>query len=197
MDASGSAPGGVMGGGSPIVESERLEMDKWWGLYDRIRDQVKHENELYNQRIIWLLSMQAFLVATVGLVVQAAHDEHGTFIGGEMFLAMSLVIASTGILVALVSNNVLTKARNSLDGLEKVWGVAKENIPNSLKAFIINPRGVDPDNQRGVDTAAKKRDGLLDRVILFLYIDWFGSGKLPLIFILMWVLYFGAILRFV
>ena len=40
-------------------------------VYDRFREQVNTENSLYNQRIVWLVSMNAFLFATIGLILQA------------------------------------------------------------------------------------------------------------------------------
>ena len=40
-------------------------------VYDRFREQVNTENQLYNQRIVWLVSMNAFLFATIGLILQA------------------------------------------------------------------------------------------------------------------------------
>lgn len=37
--------------------------------YNILRSQIQHENELYNQRIIWLITIQALLYATIGLIL--------------------------------------------------------------------------------------------------------------------------------
>ena len=42
--------------------------DRVLKLYDRLRRQSEPENELHNQQIVWLISMQAFLYGSMALL---------------------------------------------------------------------------------------------------------------------------------
>lgn len=98
----------------------KTEYQKLDDFYRRIRDQVEHENDLYNQRIIWLITIQGFLYATAGIVIQAIipiekiervqHVNH--------FL---LLICFLGIVVALIAYRLLSNARSCLQELRDLW----------------------------------------------------------------------------
>ena len=145
------------------------------GLYDRLRGQVEHENELYNQRIIWLITMQAFLYATVGLLMQARiQDEGGRWANQiDAFVALVCVL---GAIVAGTSNRVLSNSRKSLSDLCRSWDEYRVGQPPELMRLYPHIGG-----------------GVAHRGYLF------RSGNLPIFFAGSWVLSFGILLlhRFV
>lgn len=95
--------------------------------YDRLREQVRTENELYNQRIIWLVSMNAFLFATVGLILQAKFsDNAGTAVDGgftvEDVLDVFLVVFSVvGGLVSCIAQGLLRGANDARNQVGSMW----------------------------------------------------------------------------
>lgn len=139
------------------------------GFYTRLRSQVEHENNIYNQRIVWLITIQAFLYATVGLLFQAKVDDHCDKYAVEIEWFTGLV-CFIGMYVALISHKILTDARNALQHLRKIWNKQSANIPPSMADFYPHISGGD-----GKATTA-----------FFL-----RSRNLPLLFALSWLVAAG------
>ena len=130
---------------------------------------MKSEDSLYNQRIIWLISMQAFLFATLGLILQAYLSDV-TNRSSPLITGSFILIAITGILVAMVSNRVLSNGRIALNNLRDQWNAFEKGLSDEDKALIPHPRGKYENSDRG---------NIWSRGI--------GSGNLPLVFAIVWL----------
>ena len=137
-------------------------------FYRRIRDQYEHENELYNQRIIWLITIQALLYATVGLVLQSL-IESGMAVELNFVHLFILLIAVLGILVALVASRTLTNGRKAQEELRDFWNDVLPSMPGHKDYGHLFPAVAG-------GTVKSPRHGSI-----------FRSGNLPLYFILSWI----------
>ena len=144
-----------------------FERASWF--YEKIREQVRSEDSLYNQRIIWLISMQAFLFATLGLILQAYLTEEINR-SSPLLTGSFILIALTGILVAMVANQVLANGRNALNSLRDQWDEFAKGLSKDLAELIPHPRGRHTKSARG---------SIWSRGV--------SSGNLPLIFALVWL----------
>ncbi len=142
-------------------------------LYARLRSQVEHENNLYNQRIVWLISMQAFLFATVGLLLQARYGKDAIPANAGTVDAFTALICVLGLSVAAISGRLLTNARGALAHLGKVWDTHASRMPDELASFYPHVSGGD-----GKSTSA----------------IWLRSGNLPGLFIVSWIVAAGILL---
>lgn len=145
------------------------EFEKASSFYDKIREQVRSEDTLYNQRIIWLISMQAFLFATLGLILQA-YLADGVNQSSPLLTGSFILIAVTGILVAMVSNRVISNGRVALNRLRDQWDAFAQDLGEEDLALLPHPRGKHEKSERG---------NIWSRGI--------SSGNLPLIFALVWL----------
>ncbi len=162
-----------------LSDQEEKQLKRYERLYDRIRAQVSDENNLYNQRIIWLITMQAFLFATVGLILRGSISSDDA--GESLFLkAVYLIIAGTGILVALICYRILGNAREALDSLEDSWNEHLLQMPSGIRHLFPHPRG-------RVVMRRPQSSGSPPRKLL-------GSGNLPLVFVLVWPLFVAILL---
>ena len=152
------------------------DYEKAAAYYDRIREQVRSEDTLYNQRIIWLISMQAFLFATLGLVLQAYLSENVDR-SGPLLTGSFVLVALTGILVAMVSNRVIANGRDALNGLRDTWDRYAETLDEETRALLPHPRG-------RFETGP--RNNVWSRGI--------GSGNLPLIFAIVWLVFLAFLI---
>lgn len=128
------------------------------GLYARARGQIETELQLYNQRIVWLITMQAFLFATVGLLVQAmiqpAAQESADRLNGLL-----IIVCVVGIVVALISDRLLTNARIACRAMSKFWASRVSEFSVDLLQYYPHPEGGDGRNKRAV----LLRSGLLPK----------------------------------
>jgi hypothetical protein len=144
-------------------------------LYDRLHRQVEHENQLYNQRIVWLLSMQAFLFATVSLALQAKLNVHDPGLAWQVDCFIGLMCA-TGFAVSVISHRVLANGRTVLDALRRSWD--EQVAAGALPGYPHASGG-----------GGRATHAMLRR-----------SGNLPYLFALVWVaatgfFFFGAQIR--
>lgn len=173
---------------------EADEAERWKAFYDRIRAQIRDENSLYNQRIVWLITMQAFLFAALSLLVRTRFEGK---LAGDMLLfpGMAFLIAFTGIAVALVCHNVLVNGRKAQETLERTWDDISRGMPDTLRPFYPHPRG-----RNHVQIAVLAGEGvaqpragtaLVGRVLnkTYHHDGLFRSGALPLMFVFMWVVF--------
>ena len=145
--------------------ADDAQMAKIDGLYTRLRKQVEHENSLYNQRIVWLITMQAFLFASIGFFLQAKVAA-GAEKYGPQIDAFTALVCVVGLLVALISWRTLANSRGVLRRLGKVWDKQAASFPPELDAYYPHISGGD-----GKSTPA-----------VFL-----RSGNLPLLFAISWI----------
>lgn len=103
-----------------LSDKRATELEK---IYARLREQVNAENQLYTQRIYWLIFIQAFLFATIGLVLQAILDPNAGPLNGFLISFMA-VIALLGMFVGLVCHYIFSGARNSMNELGEMWSEA-------------------------------------------------------------------------
>lgn len=137
-------------------------------LYRRIRDQYEHENDLYNQRIIWLITIQALLYATVGLVLQSL-IESGATVKFNFVHLFILLIAVLGIVVALVASRTLTNGRKAQEELRDFWDEVLPSMPGQEKYGHLFPAVA------GGTGKGPRHDSI------------FRSGNLPLYFTMSWM----------
>jgi hypothetical protein len=71
---------------------------------------VRHENELMNHRVSWLLTLQGLLFTALGFAWDKA-DAH----------ALIYVFCATGAVVAISSQTVLNGAHQAIDQLRQWW----------------------------------------------------------------------------
>jgi len=95
--------------------------------YDRMREQVRTENDLYNQRIIWLVSMNAFLFATVGLILQAKFNGGAgksvtaAFTVEDVLDVFLIVFSIVGGLVSCIAQGLLHGANKARNQVGRMW----------------------------------------------------------------------------
>jgi hypothetical protein len=77
---------------------------------ETFREMVRHENELMNHRVSWLLTLQGLLFTALGFAWDKA-DAH----------ALIYVFCATGAVVAISSQTVLNGARQAIDQLRQWW----------------------------------------------------------------------------
>lgn len=152
-------------------------------VYARIRDLVRDENTLYNQRIIWLITMQAFLYATLALLLQASLSEEAANHRPLLYLVF-FVVAVTGVFVSLTCSAALRLAVKTLDELGRLWDsyVKEHDHPEKLR-FFPHPKGRQDMRRQGADGNGchnPRRD--LNPI--------FRPGNLPRWFILSWIAIF-------
>jgi protein-S-isoprenylcysteine O-methyltransferase Ste14 len=145
--------------------------EKLNALYQRLRSQVEHENNLYNQRVVWLITMQAFLFATVGLLFNSrvAHPQSMSW-ERDGFTGL---ICFSGIFVSLTAWQILSDARGVLDYLRDFWS----DCTMSLDLRLTYPY---PHTSGGGGQGTRRK-------IL-------RSGNLPIFFALNWVVAAGILL---
>lgn len=152
----------IMRVGAKMASELNEDLGRLTNLYDRLRSQVEHENELYNQRIVWLITMQAFLFATIGLLLQSRIS--ATLEWSARLDGLIVVISIVGVLVAMISNRILGNARRALDEIGRRWSARINTVPPSVSDWFPNVQGV----------SGGSRFTLL------------RSGHLPKVFILAW-----------
>lgn len=119
------------------------------GLYARLRGQLEHETQLYNQRIVWLITIQAFLFATVGLVVQAmTQSTAGTWMA--RLEGLLLTVCGLGAVVALISNQALGNASAAIDKLSRHWNTRSAEFSPDLLRYYPHPHGNDGQKSKSI-----------------------------------------------
>jgi hypothetical protein len=158
--------------GTPSADLEKA--------YHRFREQVKDENELYNHRIVWLISMNAFLFATIGLILQAKFPE--TSVVASLYLeAVMFLFAAVGIFVSLVAWRLLGNARSVLNEIEAQWNDYLDDLGMKSEQLLAFP------HVRG--GSGKSQAAMILR-----------SANLPFMFVITWAIFImwviaGIVLR--
>ena len=153
-----------------MSSNEPSELEK---TYARLREQVNAENQLYTQRIYWLIFIQAFLFATSGLVLQAILEPTASNLNGFL-VAFLAVVALLGIFVGMVCHYIFKGARDALGEIGGLWSdaVAASDEEDLTKRFPHVRGGKIKDNQE----RGPERHNLL-----------FRSGNLGLAFVAAWI----------
>jgi hypothetical protein len=137
------------------TNNERIEE-----IYLIYRDYIKHEDDLINQRITWLIGIQSFLIASFGFSYQKKFDVisgallknplckditlkalKSTLENYNLFLESFCVIGFMTSLVALISVHA---ANISLRNLRTQWtegttGQKRDRFRDKLKSFFLYP----------------------------------------------------------
>ncbi|KGJ04384.1 hypothetical protein SAMN04487972_11319 [Paracoccus halophilus] len=137
-------------------------------VYHLIRERVRSEDRLYNQRITWLISLQAALFASFGLILRV--DTDGGALDSEgLRRAIFLMVALTGIFVALISHGVLTNGQKAMDELKTRWDEYAAKLDKRTQDIFPHPRGRDGE---GLTNAIANRG--------------FSTATLPVLFMVIW-----------
>jgi hypothetical protein len=111
--------------------------------FQLFRDYVKHEDELINRRLTWLLTVQGFLFAAYGIANQIYAGSNSK--NGSETLAMrnfaerlGSVFASVGLVVGALAFLGVLAAQFSVWSLEKQW----KNIPKPNAAEAASLPGL-------------------------------------------------------
>ncbi|MEO0551275.1 MAG: hypothetical protein AAFZ91_15260 [Pseudomonadota bacterium] len=144
-------------------------------IYERLREQVRTENELYNQRIIWLISMNAFLFATVGLILQAKFGRQPVDAFGDPMPYVQTFLDSFLFIFSFVGGVLSYMCRQLLLGSIE----AREEAEQLWEAFKIkNQKFIDdnyyPHAAGGKDVKSKTKN------------EYFKSENIPCLFVGTW-----------
>ncbi len=90
-------------------------------LYGMIREQIRHEDNLVNQRLNWLLLSQAFLFTLFTSILTADRSQNSRYIDTRVEVWIPCFIAATGIILALLSFLGIVAAFSSLKELRTTW----------------------------------------------------------------------------
>jgi hypothetical protein len=136
--------------------------------YERFREQIRTENDHFNRRTVWMITMESLLFATVGLLMQS-HLSNPSDHHPELRFAFEIIIAVTGAVVGLVAYRILLHAVETIEELESRWEKILHDRTTSESERIIFP-------------LIKGRDDSKDsRLESFMKAD-----LLPVIFIVVW-----------
>jgi hypothetical protein len=81
--------------------------------YLQIRDQIKHEDNLSNNRMTWLISLQSFLFAAYGIAANGTKS--------ELIDAARIAFSLTGIFSSIAITLALFAAKHSVNKLVEAW----------------------------------------------------------------------------
>lgn len=93
-------------------------------LYNIYRDYMKHEDDLLNQRTTWLLVIQGFLFATVGVLGEWPLQLGVDRLGHER-LFLVYVLGGVGFVVGLVALLGIVAASDAIDELRRKWDLIR------------------------------------------------------------------------
>ena len=88
-------------------------------LYEMIRKQIEHEDNLVNQRLNWLLIAQAFLFAAITAIL--THDKPIGYVNGNYIPWVPFGITIMGFFINLFSFIGIRAAYKSLKRLRENW----------------------------------------------------------------------------
>lgn len=118
------------------IALRETELEK---CYSRLREQVNAENNLYVQRIYWLIFIQAFLFASVGLALQTVFDSSGKNSTNFALHSFLVMVAVVGVFVGVVCHILFTQARNALDELGAMWVQAMARFGGDEEVLLLFP----------------------------------------------------------
>lgn len=85
-------------------------------FYDRLRDHIKHEDNLINQRLSWFLGFQGLFVVSFGTVLEKGNQEPT-----KLVLLVLIIICVIGYLTCIPSIINVSSAVRSISELNKQW----------------------------------------------------------------------------
>jgi len=133
-------------------------------LYEIHRDYVKHEDHLINHRTTWLITVQAFLLATFGFSVQKLYEIWFNVIRviqsePEIASAMSsssglvrfslLALSVVGFAVAIISLLSIRAASKAIESLNRNWKKIPSSQPQEGVPKSGDVSGSHPDEPQG------------------------------------------------
>lgn len=150
----------------------------WVEIYKIHREQVRDENELYNQRVSWLIWINALLFATVGLLFQSINFSEASAVVVNGLFAVIIVLAVTGAYLSKICRRLLDNAANTLNEVKKSWNSVRDDIPKNAHKYFLHPSG----GFGGTRTAARAEDVYKDSPEE----TWLRSRYIPDVFVYSW-----------
>lgn len=119
-------------------------------LYTNLRSSTEHEDTLISQRLTWLLTIQAFMFAAYGFIVQGlveeAHDPLPAvkadiaLFADSAALSLGLIVILTNMVFCRKVGISIDAAKMALTGLRAIWARQhKAAFQNSSAKYL--PRG--------------------------------------------------------
>ena len=128
-----------------VENAKRVE-----AFYTLLRDYIKHEDGLINQRATWLMSVQAFLIATFGLSYQKKFEVlANAFIAGKVqqlqvmiafYDVFLLLLVAIGIMTSIRAGDSVRAAMAALGRLTEHWN---SFVQGQMKAPFSLPASLD------------------------------------------------------
>lgn len=105
--------------------------------YTFVRDEIKHEDDITNQRLTWAITFQGFLIAAIGTLIGFVWS------GGDAIIALRkvtlAVLPCIGIVFGIIAYNGIWASRTAIqavkDGWEirnGVWNLYPDHVPQAF-----------------------------------------------------------------
>lgn len=114
---------------------------EWDRTYYRFRLQIENENCLYNQRLLWFIYIQAFLFATLAIILS---DRFGiqSSIGTKMVDWIAIVLCCFGMYLGFLTKTLLDHAAEALDEIRDEWSrILSTRMPEDFKDYFPHVAG--------------------------------------------------------
>lgn len=156
---------------------EKYDHEIWDKIYYRFRNQVENANENYNHRVLWFIYIQAFLFATIGLLLPERDEIVNFELRGAVDWAI-LVICILGGYLGILAYVILNHVGAELDELRKDWTALTAFIPEEERLYFPHVAG-GRGTIRTLKDPALTEEGSRKRLI--------RSRFLPLVFTAAWM----------
>ncbi len=140
-------------------------------IYNAFREQVTHENTLYNNRITWLITLNSFLFAGISLLFRARMENLSDRVE-LVVLVFVLLICCVGFCVSAICSALLSQSRRVLNWVRDEWdGLSGRGFFGDQMSVVPLPHPSGGDGKKQARTL-------------------FRSGNLPTVMMVSWVLIF-------
>ncbi|EFL52318.1 conserved hypothetical protein [Solidesulfovibrio fructosivorans JJ]] len=92
-------------------------------FYEHTRNQIQHEDNLINQRVVWLLQVNGFLFAAYAFTLVAQSNTSCKATTGFTLLVVfsRFILSFVGIILSFMLKRGISAAEKSIDELVKSW----------------------------------------------------------------------------
>lgn len=165
-------------------------------FYARLRAQVEHENILYDQRMMWLVTLQAILFATMGFVIagflsedvfnlESGLPQNAIILPVLIFVAL---ICFAGIYTGMACRKTLRQAVQVGQEIDDLWRTQRRRV------FEFEQMHLRASNMTYEDAmmmfphprGGSKLDGGEERLDRTKSSDFYRSRRIPLVFVYIW-----------
>lgn len=173
-------------------------------FYTRLRAQVEHENILYDQRMMWLVTLQAILFATMGFVIagflskdvfdlESGLPQNAIIVPVLIFVGL---ICFAGIYAGMACRKTLRQAVQVTEEIDDMWRAQRRKIFEFEQMHLRGPNmtyedaiGMFPHPRGGW-----KSDDVDEQLNRTKKNDFYRSRYIPLVFVYIWSLSLGVVL---